>query len=317
MLKPEDAEKVLTKDLANVIRKVHSSKPLTAAERALIAQVGAGAPLVGDASSAFAKTYDELAQRLGLTRKTLQNAGKRHPEDVPRPRADGRHDVAAWSRFLIAHNIARTAEGAESAPTEHGQDQPVTVTDWKARELELKCEKLSLDNAKAAGELVAANDVEAGLSSLLAAARQALNNLPGRAAQKVLHLTDFHEAEELLQGEVDLVLRVLERCEFLDQVGLNATVETASPVILMPHQADDLLPDQTPAAMAPSNGVPRAGSAKASTLPPKGKPRGKAKAKTSPGPISSTAPAGKQAAGGEKSPNARKSTRVKRGAKRP
>lgn len=318
MLKPEDAEKVLTKDLANVIRKVHSSKPLTAAERALIAQVGAGAPLVGDASSAFAKTYDELAQRLGLTRKTLQNAGKRHPEDVPRPRADGRHDVAAWSRFILKHNIARTAEGAETAATEEGQAQPVTVTDWKARELELKCEKLSLDNARAAGELVAAHDVEAGLSSLLAAARQAMNNLPGRAAQKVLHLTDFHEAEELLQGEVDLVLRVLERCEFLDQVGVNATVETASPVILASEQAQDLLPDQTPAAVGLEKGSPRAGSAKASTLPPKGKPRGKAKAKASPGPISNTAPAGNvrtESGGAVKPSKARRSARVKRRAK--
>lgn len=313
MLKPEDAEKVLTKDLANVIRKVHASKPLTAAERALIAQVGAGAPLVGDASSAFAKTYDELAQRLGLTRKTLQNAGKRHPEDVPRPRADGRHDVAAWSRFVLKHNIARTAEGIETAASEEGQERPVTVTDWKARELELKCEKLSIENARTAGELVAANDVEAGLSSLLAAARQALNNLPGRAAQKVLHLTDFHEAEELLQGEVDLVLRVLERCEFLDQVGVSATVETASPVIVAPHQAAALLPDQTPASVAAAKGIPKAGSAKASTLPPKGRPRGKAKAKASPGPISSTAPGGRDGVGGEKTPTpAAKSARVKR-----
>lgn len=275
MLKPEDAEKVLTKDLANVIRKVHTSKPLTAAERALIAQVGAGAPLVGDASSAFAKTYDELAQRLGLTRKTLQNAAKRFPADVPRPRADGRHDVAAWSRFVITHNIARTAEGIETAASDGGDDRPITVTDWKAKELELKCEKLSIENAKVAGELVAANDVEAGLSSLLAAARQALNNLPGRAAQKVLHLTDFHEAEDILQAEVDLVLRVLQRCEFLDGLGVNATVETASPVISTPHQVEDLLPDQKPAAAVSEKGTPKAGSAKESTLPPKGKPRGK------------------------------------------
>lgn len=300
MLKPEDAEKVLTKDLANVIRKVHASKPLTAAERALIAQVGAGAPLVGDASSAFAKTYDELAQRLGLTRKTLQNAGKRHPEDVPRPRADGRHDVAAWSQFILKHNIARTAEGIETAATEEGQDKPVTVTDWKARELELKCEKLSIENAKVAGELVAANDVEAGLSSLLAAARQALNNLPGRAAQKVLHLTDFHEAEELLQGEVDVVLRVLERCDFLDGLNLDQGGEAAVSVAAVAKI------DALEAAEADSE---------PSALPPKGKPRGKAKAKRSSEPISKTAPAGSSKGGqkprGEKLVKAAKSPVVK------
>lgn len=274
MLKPEDAEKVLIKDLANVIRKVHTNKPLTAAERALVSQAAAGATL-GDSSSAFTKTYDELAQRLGLSRKTLQNAQKRHPEDVPRPRADGRHDIAAWSQFIIKHNVARSAEGiAGAASAEYEAEGPITVTDWRAREIELKCEKLAIENAKTAGQLILANDVEAGLSTLLAAARTAMNNLPGRLAQKVLHLADYHEAEELIQGEVDVVLRIFERCEFFDQLGLvNETVETASPVISTPAQVEQELADQRPAKLSkPSH----------SNLPAKGKPRGRAKSQVKP-----------------------------------
>ncbi|WP_395753337.1 hypothetical protein [Prosthecobacter sp.] len=214
MLKPEDAEKVLIKNLANVIRKANTGKPLTAAERALIEEAAAGGTLQ-DTGSAFAKTYDELAQRFGLTRKTLQNASKRFPEEVPKARADGRHDVAAWSQFLIKHNIARTAENIASAPSDEASEGPVTVTDWKAREVQLKCTKLELENCKVAGELVDAAEVETGTSAMVQAFAQALNNLVPRLAQKILGTTDYHEAEEIIQGEVDVVKKALQRCEFL------------------------------------------------------------------------------------------------------
>jgi len=34
----------------------------------------------------------------------------------PRPQADGRHDVAAWARFMVEHNLARAAEDVETEP---------------------------------------------------------------------------------------------------------------------------------------------------------------------------------------------------------
>lgn len=217
MPKPEDAEKVLRRDLANVIKKVQAGQTLTAAEHVLINSSGSA---VGGDTSVYAKTYDELAQRLCLTRKTLQNARKRFPDDAPNPRADGRHDVAAWSMFVIRHNIARAAEhvaGAASAETH--EEGPVTVTDWKAEELKLKCEKLQIENAKVAGELVVAAEMEAGLSTLVTAFRQALNNFGPRLAQKILNVSDYHEAEEIIQEEINVVLRTLQRCEFLEMHG--------------------------------------------------------------------------------------------------
>jgi len=247
MLKPEDAEKVLTKNIANVIRKAHGGKPLTAAERALIEQTAAGGSLNGG-NSAFAKTYDELGQRFGITRKTLQNASKRYPQDVPRPRADGRHDVAAWSEFLIRHNIARSAESIANAASAEAEVQgPITVTDWKAEELKLKCEKLGIENAKVSGELLEAAEVEAGLSTLVAAFRQALNNFGPRLAQKILNVKDYHEAEEIIQEEINVVLRSLQRCEFLDKYS-EASTATACPVVGTPAQTAKELPDQRPPA---------------------------------------------------------------------
>lgn len=253
MLKPEDAEKVLTKNLANVIRKANTGKPLTAAERALIEQAAAGGT-PQDTGSAFAKTYDELAQRFGLTRKTLQNASKRFPDDVPKPRPDGRHDVAAWSQFLIRHNIARTAENIAGASTAESQDEnrPISVTDWKARELELKCEKLEIENAKSAGQLVEAHDVEAGTTHLVSGFRQALNNFAPRLAQKLDGVTDYHERVEVIQAEADVVLKTLQRCDFLD----GRSLETASPVVHSPKQTEQELSDHQ------VKGRPKAGSKK-------------------------------------------------------
>lgn len=241
LLTPKQMEAVRRQQVKNILTKQAAGKTLTAREDRILSEASTDAPAGGEN---FVRTQDELAQKLSVSRKTIQNVMGRR-DDYPRPRADGRHDVAAWLKFFADNHIAGAdVEGAM-------EDRPVTVADWKSRELELKCDRLELENAKMAGELVMAKDVEAGISSLLAAARQALNNLPGRAGQKVLHLIDYHEAEEILQAEVDLVLRVLERCEFLkDAEGEAMPKDEAKPV------------EET-------------------TLPPKGKPRGR-KAKTEP-----------------------------------
>jgi hypothetical protein len=168
----------------------------------------------------FVRTYDELSRHLGCNRKTIQRI-QRDRADYPQPRADGRHNVPEWQRFFIDNAIARTdPDGAD-------EDKPVTVADWKAREIELKCQKLEIETMKILGKLVDANEVEAGVSVIMGAARQALNNLPGSLALKMLHLTDFHEAEEIVQNAVNGVLRALERCEFLDEPQITEGIEAA------------------------------------------------------------------------------------------
>ena len=126
------------------------------------------------------RTYDELARHLCVSRKTLQNVCKKHLNEFPVARPDGRHNVTAWLNFFVEKNINRTAEHIAD------DDLPISVTDWKAEELRLKCEKLTLENARVASELVLAADVESGLSQLVAAFRQALNNFAPRLAQKIL-----------------------------------------------------------------------------------------------------------------------------------
>jgi len=255
MLTPEDAEKVLTKNLANVIRKAHDGRTLTAAEVALLEQHRAGAPAASPnappQASAYAKNWDDLAHRLGVSRRTLHNVRKRHPETFPRPRADGRHDVAAWSRFFVAHNIARAAEDQPVHPapgSDSGAPGPETVADWKAEKLRLECIRLEIENAKTAGELVEATDVEAGLSVTVAAFRQALNNLPGRLAQKALGCQEFHELEAIAQEEVNVILRVLQRADFLAEAQARPPIQPMA----APAPAVEIPPAQPAAPAQPA-----------------------------------------------------------------
>lgn len=206
ILKASDLETVRRQQVKNILIKQAAGKTLSAREERILAEAATDTP---PGAENFVKTYDELAGRLGVSRKSIQNWQKRLPDDFPRPRADGRHEVAAWVAFMASHHLAA------SDPDGHPDDRPVTIADWKARELELKCEKLQIENSKVAGELVAAAEVESGLSQLVSAFRQALNNLGPRLASKILNVSDYHEAEEIISQEINVVLKTLQNADFL------------------------------------------------------------------------------------------------------
>lgn len=153
-----------------------------------------------------ADSISELAVMLGVTRQSVHRWVKAH-DDSPVPDHNGLHDVEAWRSFIAArelNNSNRTIAENDSQET----------ADWKEKKLELECERISIGNAKLAGTLMEASDIEAGVSALLGGLRQALNNVPGRLADKMLHITDHHEAEEIIQDEINVVLRTIQKCDF-------------------------------------------------------------------------------------------------------
>jgi DNA-binding transcriptional MerR regulator len=147
-----------------------------------------------------ADSYVELAKELGVSRQALHNW--RHIEGAPEAQSNGQHVVKSWREFIAKHGL-KSSEGM------------TTINDWKMRKVEHECEKLAILNAKLAGTLCEAAEVEAGISALLGAIRQAMNNLPARGAAKMLNISDHHEAEEILQEEVNVVLKTLLRGDFL------------------------------------------------------------------------------------------------------
>lgn len=221
ILKASDLETVRRQQVKNILTKQAAGKTLSAREERILAEAATDAP---PGAENFVKTYDELATRLGVSRKSIQNWQKKLPDNCPRPRADGRHEVAAWVSFMAAHHLAA------SDPDGHPDDRPITIADWKARELELKCEKLQIENSKVAGELIAAAEVETGLSQLVSAFRQALNNLGPRLAAKILNVTDYHEAEEIVTQEINVVLKTLQNADFLGTApAVNPVPEVTQP----------------------------------------------------------------------------------------
>jgi hypothetical protein len=151
----------------------------------------------------------ELAAMLGVTRQSIWRWIKAH-DDAPVPDQDGLHDVEAWRFFIEARGLN------QSNATASANDSQETAG-WKDEKLRLECERIAIGNAKLAGALVENDKAKAGLSALLGGLRQALNNMPGRLADKMLHISDHHEAEEIIQDEVNVVMRTIQKCDFLNE----------------------------------------------------------------------------------------------------
>lgn len=224
-LSPDDLARLRDKQLANAIRKLGEGKSLTAREDALLAQAGVGSTAA--APSGFCKTWDQLAERLGVSLRALKDWRNREDlrEHLPKDRADGRHEVAAWARFMVEHGLARADETAPLAGCDeiHGgaadeSAQPKTIRDWKARLEELKCQRLEQKIRVESGELTITADVEIALGQLLIAFRASLDHLAPSAARWVRGLTDFHAIVERLQAECDGVLHGLYRGDYLGEI---------------------------------------------------------------------------------------------------
>lgn len=221
---PEDLEKLQTKQLANIIRKLNAGKTLTAREERLLAEARAADPgqcLDVQTSRAgagnFARSWDELAKNLGVSRRSLQDWRDAprfpHLKDWPRPRADGRHDVTAWLNFMVLHGLKRADEN------EHPDDVPEerrSIRDWKEQREKLLCEKLAREIARGDGLLLVATDLEVLLGATFASIQTKLSQFPARVARFMVNKRDESQAEATLRDEMDAVLTDLHRALYLD-----------------------------------------------------------------------------------------------------
>ena len=91
-------QKILSKGLENIVKKVASGKTLTSAERSLVEKAYGTS---GDVK--FAKTIVELSEILGVSRKTIVRLRKL--KGSPKPCSDGRRNVAKWRDFVRKHGL--------------------------------------------------------------------------------------------------------------------------------------------------------------------------------------------------------------------
>lgn len=165
---PSDSttKKILDADFQNLIKKVASGKPLTAAERALV-QARQSAIPQPEAAEAYAKNKVQLAKALNVTRPAL-DAWFKMP-GAPKADSAGRHDVTAWLQF-------RDAQGLKGAEVKTGG----SVVNQKARECLLRNDKLEfqlevLKKRYTKNEVFVA-DLEAVSNELRTILRQKLEN---------------------------------------------------------------------------------------------------------------------------------------------
>ena len=161
----------------------------------------------------FVKTWDELATRLKRSRRCITKWRERFKDapDLPKQRADGRHEVDAWLRFMAAHNLG------DEEQEELGADVP-TKAHWDRLRAKIGFEREVFAFETQRLEHIEVSEICSAVGQMLAGFRTALNNLPASAARWVIGLRDFHAVKDKLQSEVDAVLQSLGRCEYLENL---------------------------------------------------------------------------------------------------
>jgi hypothetical protein len=232
-LTPEDLDKLQTKQLANVIRKLNAGKTLTAREEALLAKARAGGDVTEGVTTGFVQTWDELALALGTTRRAIQEWKKdpRYKAKCPRDRANGRKEVAAWSRFMVDHNLKRAAEnvpsddvhelGDDSGDVVHPPRLSGSQADWQKAVLREKHEAAKVDRLVTEGTLVIATELEMPLGATFATIQTKLSQFPGRVARYLVGLRDVAEIEDRLRDEIDADLSDLQAGRFTSEAAVQ------------------------------------------------------------------------------------------------
>ncbi len=120
-------QKILSKDLENIVKKVASGKTLTTAERALIeSEYGKSGT-----SKTYADSIVELADILGVSRRTIGNWRKM--KGAPKVSSNGKHNIAKWQTFIKKNGLKEA-----DTPEEEELKSRKLLAEVKQAELKLK-----------------------------------------------------------------------------------------------------------------------------------------------------------------------------------
>lgn len=229
-------EALREKQFLNAVKKVNAGRSITAREQAMIdGHLDADEPM-------YCHGQQNLADAVGLDVKTIRNFIKKHPDDLPGKKrgaeSDGRFCIPDWRKKLAKYGIK--PRGVNNREVDN--ERELRLREWK-----LKLDRAEFEIQKSKDLMLPVADFEAALGTTLGQFRSSLNALPGRAASKILNrartavlnmlrsvLTpeqftgidqamsdkkaasvDYADVEEVLVAEVDLVLRTLEKCDYL------------------------------------------------------------------------------------------------------
>ena len=140
-ISPEAADRILSADFKNIVKKVKDGKTLTQAE---LARVQSRAAQARDNSLTTASSLTQLASILGVARQTLNRWRKL--DGAPVPKSNGSHSVIEWRQFMAANDL-------------EGNSSSTDLEALKARKLLADIEDRELRTAVRKGEYVAVEQV--------------------------------------------------------------------------------------------------------------------------------------------------------------
>ena len=110
-ISPEMAERLLSADLKNIVKKVANGKTLSPSELNRVKSIASGS----NETVTHARNVAELAMLLGVSRQTLYQWKKL--EGVPEPQSNGLHSVIAWRQFIRDRDLkgGESVQGASEA----------------------------------------------------------------------------------------------------------------------------------------------------------------------------------------------------------
>ena len=191
----EVASKILKKNLLNIIRKVSDGKTLSSMELSQIQGLADGGDS-GDGQQGWAKNQVELAEILGVERKTIQRWLK--IKGCPQARSDGRYNIPEFREWA-------SKTGRKVADEGYDDDERSKL---EVRRLRTICERLDLELEVARGTYTANDSVSRDVFRLVATAKKVLEQMPSTLAPQVVGLT-VAEAEKRIRHQVDEAIRKL------------------------------------------------------------------------------------------------------------
>jgi len=154
----------------------------------------------------YVTSYNELARRLGRSRKSILRWRKRFENDpeLPFQRGD-RHSVSAWLRFMRLRGLFLALD--------QDKDDKSSKAYWDRERSRLEFEKSRFEFEIQKGLQVPIPELGPVVTRMLSGFRTALNMMPGTAARWLVGLRDYHEIKAKLQSEIDVVLGTLGRAK--------------------------------------------------------------------------------------------------------
>ncbi len=173
-LTPDQANKLLKRDIANLVKKVASGRTLSATERAHVTAKAEG-DAQAEGGGRWARNTVDLAKALGVHRTTIH--GWRREKGAPSAATNGRHDIEAWRQWMRLNG--------KKAGTQADPDR----AELQRRHLALQCDRLAVQIAELKREYTPNSQVAAELRSMIGGAHAHGVTMPAALAPQLAGLT--------------------------------------------------------------------------------------------------------------------------------